>query len=157
MVVLVDRLGKHLQYRTAVYCRCAVDLLLKQCNETEEEAERRIADTCDIFRLLIRRGANVDTPSVGTNDENDAKTPPIELCENIRIVALIRCLIEEGADVKAAGKGGVTLLHLWMRSAAYDIEQDGLAHLMLDRGADVNAVTDGGCTPLHFGAAVEEA
>ena len=135
--------------------RCAIDMLVDQCVEVEdgEDRERRIDDTYAIFRLLIQRGSDVETPSVGIGDGVDTKTPLLALCEGTRIAALIRCLIEKGANVKVADNRGFTPLHLCMISTRYESRQDVLARLLLDRGADVNAVTNEGDTPLHFGAA----
>ena len=134
--------------------RCAVDLLPNQCTRATgvENKERTIADTCAIFRLLIQRGASVNTPSVGIYDKNETKTPLLALCELTSTVALIQCLIEEGADVKVADKRGFTPLHWCMQKRACEGKRNRLVHLLLDRGADVNTVTDEGDTLLHFSA-----
>ena len=93
--------------------RCAIDFLPYRyiIAGHREDNERKIADTCAVFRLLIRRGANVNTPSVGFGDQDNAKTPLLELCRRVQEFALIRCLIEEGADVKVSDKRGYTPLH----------------------------------------------
>ena len=134
--------------------RYTIDVLPDQCIDagSGKKRECRIADTCAIFRLLIQRGASVETSSVGIKDRNDAKTPLLVLCGGARIFAFIRCLIEEGANVKAANGRGFTPLHLCMISTRYESEQAGLARFLLDRGADASAVTNEGDTPLHLGA-----
>ncbi|KAL8799894.1 MAG: hypothetical protein Q9182_005551 [Xanthomendoza sp. 2 TL-2023] len=60
-------------------------------------------------------------------------------------VALVRLLLESGADVHAQSDGGWMPLH----NAAERGYQD-VASLLLDWKADVNATTSSGMTPLHW-------
>ena len=61
--------------------------------------------------------------------------------------AIMRLLLDGGADVQARGKDGNTALH----TAAWSNRAD-LAALLLERGAAVDARNDSGMTPLHYAA-----
>jgi ankyrin repeat protein len=56
-------------------------------------------------------------------------------------------LVERGADPKAKGPGGRTLL---MMAAASDFQPVDVIRLLIDKGADVNAVGPNGETPLSL-------
>src|SRR5205823_1105706 len=62
--------------------------------------------------------------------------------------AMMRMLLDAGADVQARGKNGNGALH----TAAASNRPD-LAALLLAHGADVNVRNDDGMTPLHYAAA----
>jgi len=57
----------------------------------------------------------------------------------------IKPLVERGADPKAAGPGGQTLL---MAAAASDLQPVDVLQLLIDKGADVNAADPKGMTAL---------
>ncbi|KAI4242493.1 MAG: hypothetical protein L6R42_011004, partial [Xanthoria sp. 1 TBL-2021] len=60
-------------------------------------------------------------------------------------VAVVKLLLQNGADVRAQSDGGWTALHNAAEKGFEDI-----ASLLLDWEADVNATTSSGMTPLHW-------
>jgi ankyrin repeat protein len=62
--------------------------------------------------------------------------------------AIMRLLLDAGADVHLRGKDGNRALH----TAAWSNRAD-LAALLLEHGADVDVRNDSGTTPLHYAAA----
>ncbi|RMZ74098.1 hypothetical protein GMOD_00004939 [Pyrenophora seminiperda CCB06] len=61
--------------------------------------------------------------------------------------AVVRLLVEKGADVKAKDKNGMTALH-----GAASEGNEAMVRLLVDRGADVNAKSNDGETVLHVAA-----
>ncbi|KAL8790939.1 MAG: hypothetical protein Q9213_000364 [Squamulea squamosa] len=62
-------------------------------------------------------------------------------------VALVKLLLENGANVRAQSDGGWTALHNAAEKGFEDV-----ASLLLEREADANATTSSGMTALHWGA-----
>jgi len=62
-------------------------------------------------------------------------------------VAMVRALIESGADVNKAGDGDATPLY-----AAAQKGHEAVARALMELGADVNKATDNGVTPLYAAA-----
>ena len=62
-------------------------------------------------------------------------------------VAMVRALIESGADVNKAGDGDATPLY-----AAAQKGHEVVARALMELGADVNKATDNGVTPLYAAA-----
>ncbi|KAL8758200.1 MAG: hypothetical protein Q9199_001663 [Rusavskia elegans] len=60
-------------------------------------------------------------------------------------VAVVKLLLQNGADVRAQSDGGWTALHNAAEKGFEDV-----ASLLLDWEADVNATTSSGMTPLHW-------
>ena len=92
----------------------------------------------DMALLLLDKGANpnarcfldrtpIDLPAVRGDDET------------------VGLLLAKGADIKAADKGGSTVLHYAVQGSS-----TGLVKLLLEKGVDPNAKNGVGCTPLHF-------
>jgi ankyrin repeat protein len=78
------------------------------------------------------------------NEKNKHGETALHLAASSKNIALVRLLLNKGADVKAEGIAERTALH-------YAVRKDNTAfvHLLLDRGADVNARDKFGCTVLH--------
>jgi len=72
--------------------------------------------------------------------------------------AIVRLLLERGADVNTKLNGGVTLLHECLTFHKEDYGNDipeSLFYFLLEKGATVNAEDDEGQTPLHYIAQVD--
>ena len=98
-------------------------------------------DDLDTADLLIRAGANVNTP-------NELLVTPLMLAATNGSAAMIDKLLAAGADPKAARASGETALILAARAGSVAAIKTLVAH-----GADVNAKTKGGDTALMFAAA----
>jgi ankyrin repeat protein len=104
-------------------------------------AASRATDAADIARFLIKKGAVVDAYD-GTDETKD-KTP-LHTAAWEQNVAVVRVLLEAGADVQSASPStGHTPLYL--ACCRNDL---AMARLLLIKMAKVN-VTCGGETPLH--------
>jgi ankyrin repeat protein len=88
-------------------------------------------------RLLVERGADVNTPS-----HNDQCMAPLHSAAGGRSLEIARLLLEHGADVDAVQKGGYTPLH-----AAVQNEQLEMVELLLAHGADPDRANESGITP----------
>src|SRR5215210_6179680 len=96
----------------------------------------------DACRLLVERGADVDSHARGFNGvapinsaaANDPK-------ENHVCTEIVRLLLDAGADPHAAQGGGATALH----TAALTGNAE-LVRLLVQRGADPDSATDDGRT-----------
>lgn len=75
--------------------------------------------------------------AIAKSDEKYGRTP-LHRCYT---PALIRQLIEEGADVNSRSKYGQTPLH-----GAYADK----AEILIEAGADINVKDENGSTPLHY-------
>ena len=103
--------------------------------------------TWDMVKLLLDRGANVNTssPIAGTALHAAAYRGRLDLC---------KLLIERGADVNAPNEEGWTVLHQVVNGAPDYPRLNGqfleVVKLLVEKGADVNARTRGGMTPLDM-------
>lgn len=104
----------------------------------------------DGFRLSLR---NADRPAVAKAIADptlikargkDGSTP-LHHAAVYGDAALVKALLDKGADVNAVNLDGITPL-IW------GIHDDAIAALLIDRGADVNAASDSGVTPLQAAA-----
>jgi ankyrin repeat protein len=130
----------------------------------------------DVLRLLIARGANVNARSKQGESalEIAVRRRRMEMIKTLvaagaegkekmdRIfdeaalleaagkgdMAIVRVLLDRGANVNAKGEYGVTVL---IRGAGHI----DIVKLLLDRGADVNAKMDEGYTPLFYASNAE--
>ncbi|MES2522110.1 MAG: ankyrin repeat domain-containing protein [Gemmatimonadota bacterium] len=91
--------------------------------------------------LLLDRGASLDTLS-----RNSTANTPLHAALAGRVNdALVRLLVERGAEVNARGAHGYTPLHLAASRGA-----EALVMLLLVHGADAHAMTDDGKTPADI-------
>ncbi len=93
-----------------------------------------------IAEFLLDSGAKVDQSS-----NNPTKVAPIHSAAASRNAAILRLLLDRGADPNARQDSGFVPLH----SAAANDDRESAA-LLLDRGADRNAKADSGKTPGDF-------
>jgi ankyrin repeat protein len=88
----------------------------------------------DVVEGLIDAGADMEMSPYDTLDR------PLHLALRAGNVAVAKCLIARGADVKVKGEQGHTALHI-----AAHVE---IVEMLLERGAEVHVLDDGGRTPF---------
>ncbi|KAK4069153.1 hypothetical protein Trihar35433_5732 [Trichoderma harzianum] len=59
--------------------------------------------------------------------------------------AIVKLLLDKGADINATGHFGMTPLHI-----AAEHGQEAIMKLLLDKGADIDATDNASWTPLHY-------
>lgn len=99
----------------------------------------------DVVEVLLDAGADPDVASTGFS----ADTALHKAAWNLDL-ALVRLLIERGANLDAKQDRHWTALHVCMRGEGREDERRAVAAALMAGGADVNARADGGHTPLHF-------
>jgi uncharacterized protein len=126
-------------------------------------------DSLDVVKLLLAAGANPDMRLTGrpfTIHHDSGGHPslvegatPFMKAASTSDVALMKILLEHGADPGIATKDGTTPMMLaagleWREIASLGTEQESLEAitLLLERGADVNAANAAGETALHGAA-----
>jgi uncharacterized protein len=127
----------------------------------------------DVIRLLLERGAKVDTPLEATvplkqnftaRVTGPADATPLMRAAKAPDVEVMKLLIEKGADAKIVVKDGTTPLMVaagsgprggGMAAAADEPDQKAMIEaikLCMDKGADINTVDTTGATALHGAA-----
>jgi hypothetical protein len=96
----------------------------------------------DCARALLDAGAEPDAVA-----DNDTDLRPINSAAGSGASEIVALLLERGADVDAAQRGGYTALH----SAAHNGNEE-LARVLLAAGADPTRATDDGRTPADLAA-----
>jgi len=126
-------------------------------------------DSLDVVKLLLAGGANPNTRLTGrpfTIHHDSGGHPslvegstPFMKAASTSDVALMKILLEHGADPGIATKNGTTPMMLaagleWREIASLGTEQESLEAITLlyERGADVNAANAAGETALHGAA-----
>ena len=94
------------------------------------------------MKLLLERGA-----SVNDDDNMDWFESPLCLGAWFGSEAMVRLLLDRGADVHSRDYFGRTTLH--SASRRKDSDAEGVIKLLIERGADVKAWANDGCTVLH--------
>ena len=92
---------------------------------------------CVIFFIII----------IGRNGFRVSHLPPLHQAARDGNTAEVARLLDDGADINAKSKDGVTPLH-----DAVINGQTLTAYFLITLGADVNAKCKGDLTPLHFAA-----
>jgi uncharacterized protein len=134
-------------------------------------------DTVDMVKALLRHGANPNVRLkapilVRVHDRGDGTlgegATPLMRAAKKSDVAVMRLLIEKGADLKSTTKAGATALMFasgfggagrfaeYEERHATDAEILEAGRLCLQAGADVNAVNDAGQSALHFAVAARD-
>ncbi|KAJ3114030.1 hypothetical protein HDU96_002618 [Phlyctochytrium bullatum] len=108
---------------------CGFTALISACHGKER--------SLDAARLLIDRGANVNTSS--------PEYSPLSAAANAGNANLAKMLLEAGANVNWRNEEGETSLHCALKAAS-----TATAVLLLDAGADPTIKCNKGSTPLHL-------
>jgi len=90
----------------------------------------------DIVKILLSHGADVNVVCRGT-------TPLVEAC-CYEDIDLVRCLVENGADIDRPDDNGITCLMASVHGISTEV-----ALYLLEQGASINAVDKSGATALH--------
>lgn len=100
------------------------------------------------IELLLKNKADLESR------ENGGKTPLMWAVSSEKNFPVVKCLVEQGADLKTKDNFGNSLLHeaVWMNK-----ESDVVVKYLVERGADINAKNDQGKTPLEFALSIEGA
>jgi len=110
-------------------------------------ARERHAGCAELMCSVARRGA------VNVVDKN--RLTPLHYAVNASALAVVRTLLQHGADPDAVDRDGLAPLH-YAAAATHPpvFSHSGVIDLLIAHGANVN-VRDGQCrTPLHLAAAV---
>lgn len=99
----------------------------------------------DIVALLVRSGADIDLQL------GDKLTQPLLLwAYQQRKTALVRLLIQAGANVNVHDSASKTLLHYVASSRSLGSEDESIISEAIERGAKLDARSDARDTPLHI-------
>jgi ankyrin repeat protein len=93
-----------------------------------------------LARLLIKRGASVDTP------DSHGRTP-LHYGAQLGHIDIIQLLLDNGADIAVQDSSGATALHYTA------LDSVDACRLLIRNGASPRAVDSHGRTPLHLAAA----
>ena len=118
-----------------------VDMGAKPLHEVSRGKYRSQEDGVGIARLLLERGADVNTR------RKDHQTP-LHIASCFGKFEIVHLLLDYGAKVDTIDKSGKTPLHE-VSKGKYESQEDGVrvARLLLDHGADVNTKARSGDTP----------
>ena len=115
----------------------------------------------DLIKRLLSRGADPNAPlrtpllaryhNTGDGQLGAGATPLMRAAKSLD-VAVMRLLLDSGADPKLKNRTGQTALMFAAAAGRGRPEQDAIdaVTLSVDHGADVNAANDAGQTALHL-------
>ena len=87
---------------------------------------------------------------VNTRGKSHSKTALLNACFNVNATpALVRLLLQRGADVTHTSSEGLTALHCVFSDPWLDTDRPAITALLLEYGVDVNAKSKCGYTVLH--------
>ena len=110
----------------------------------KEDFDRRQATICEMMRLLLNNGADV-------NKLDDAREAPLHIAARRKMYKVIELLLAQGANPNLQGRDGNTALHLAVLCPLYpygESETIDIIELLIRGGANVNARNHKGKTPL---------
>ncbi len=94
----------------------------------------------DVVKYLVALGAELNTPS-----RNAQMVTPLHSAAAADDFEIVKCLIDNGADVNVCQQGDFTPLHAAAQNGNLE-----MTHLLVDRGARVDARTSDGLTSLDL-------
>ena len=98
--------------------------------------------------MLLTCGANPNV--VNTRGKSHSETALLNACFNVNATpALVRLLLQRGADVTHTSSEGLTALHCVFSDPWLDTDRPAIIALLLEYGVDVNAKSTCGYTALH--------
>lgn len=105
--------------------------------------------------MNLERKYDVRDPLSDDSDNTDDDLQLTALLHGVRkgAFAIVKALLDHGADIKAKDSNGNTVLHYWVRIGGYGIwtpddEDTDMFFLLIERGAEIGARRYDGATPL---------
>lgn len=136
--------GKGLTEIVRVLAEAGADLNRENGDRSTPLSMAILTDTLEMVEVLVAAGADINRM-----DPQNRFLPPLHEAASHGFEAIVRCLLNAGADVRLDGLSGCDALML----AAMDGHL-GVVKLLVEAGADVNLVRDASIfTPL-FAAAI---
>lgn len=111
----------------------------------------RMQDWTNVLSL-IEAGADIHVAS------GNGYTPLMQAAE-LGVIELVELLLQKGAFVNFAGRGGITPLHIAVNASVENNVEDfgkpgdeclDMIIFLLEHGADLNQKNDSGETPIHW-------
>ena len=116
------------------------------CNQWNTKGFFEAAAATDVARC-VEDGASVNA-KVGWG----RKTPLLQAADYSKSPAVVKVLLDAGADIEARDKGGYTPLHVAVGNAVGKRDSVAVVKALLDARANIEARDEDGYTPLHKAA-----